>query len=466
MHNSKPKRNVPGKMLANTTKRVVTNLMNMKKASTLLLTVALTFTLAACGGNNANNGNAGSGAANNPPAENTTNNGGNATAEEEEIVPEDGAKLIVWDSGDQKAFVEEAGAAFTEKYGVPVEFVEVGADKSVERMTTDGPAGVGGDVFAAVHDRTGSAVSAGLILPNDLFEAETMDNSYETATQAITVDGMLYGFPKSVETIAVFYNKDLIQEVPATWDGVKEFAATYNDPKNNKWAYMWELGNGYWSYGFFGGYGAYVFGSNGTDKNDIGMNTPEAVEAGKFYQSLRDTVLPLKTSDITGDIKKSLFEEGKLAMNVSGPWDTGSLKEKITNLGVAPFPTLPNGQPMKPFSGIKAYYVNAFTPYPDAAKLFAHFITSAEWQLKNYELSGNLPADKNAAADERIANDPIAAGFLKQFENSVPMPAIPEMVQYWNTVDATLAAMWNDKVDPQVALDDMVAKMKANMGTQ
>ncbi|WP_263280397.1 hypothetical protein [Paenibacillus darwinianus] len=40
-------------------------------------------------------------------------------------------------------------------------------------------------------------------------------------------------------------------------------------------------------------------------------------------------------------------------MNASGPWDTGSLKESIKNLGVAPYPTLPNVQPMKPFSGVK-----------------------------------------------------------------------------------------------------------------
>ncbi|WP_051588051.1 hypothetical protein [Paenibacillus darwinianus] len=68
------------------------------------------------------------------------------------------------------------------------------------------------------------------------------------------------------------------------------------------------------------------------------------------------------------------------------------------------------------------------------------------------------------AEDEKIKNDPIATGFLKQFENSVPMPSVPEMVQYWNTVDATLGAMWNDGTDPQKALDDMVNKMKTNMG--
>ncbi|PZD95890.1 maltose ABC transporter substrate-binding protein [Paenibacillus sambharensis] len=434
----------------------------VKKTTVMLMALVLVFTLAACGGNSTNNGgNQGA----NQPANQVPNNGGASSEEaiEEELVPEEGAKLIVWDSGDQKAFVEEAAKAFTAEYGVPVEFTEVGADKSVERMTTDGPAKVGADVFAAVHDRTGSAVSAGLILPNDWFELETKESAYETAIEAVSVNGMLYGYPKSVETTAVFYNKDLIAEVPATWDGVIEFAKEFNDPKNNKWSYMWELGNGYWSYSFFGGYGAYVFGDNGTNPDDIGMNSPEAVEAGKFYQSLRSSVLPLQTSDITGDIKKSLFESGKLAMNVSGPWDTGSLKEKVANLGVAPYPTLPNGQPMKPFSGVKAYYVNAFTPYPDAAKLFAHFITSAEWQKKNFEMTGNLPADKTLAEDEVIKNDPIASGFLKQFENSVPMPSIPEMVQYWNTIDATLAAMWNDGIDPQKALDDMVSKMKQNM---
>lgn len=426
--------------------------MKLKQTSTVVLSSLLAVSLAACSSNTkpvATPADA--------PKDNKT-----AAPATEELKPEPGAKLVVWDGGDQKAFVEEVAKAFKAKYNVDVTFTEVGADKSVSQMITDGPAGVGADVFAAVHDRVGSAVGAGILLPNDFFEADAKKESFDTAIKALSDKGVLYGYPKAVETTAVYYNKDIIKEVPKTWDELIKFAQGYNDPKNNKFAYMWEAGNGYWSYGFFGGYGTYVFGKDGTDAKDIGLNNDKAVEAAKFFQSLK-TILPLKTSDINGDIKKSLFEQKKLAMNVSGPWDKESLKKVIPNLGVAPYPTLANGKPMMPFSGVKGYFVSANSKYPKAARLFARMATSAEFQKKNYELSGLLPANKTLAEDPAIKNDPITIGFLKQFENSVPMPSIPEMAQYWAPMEAALGSLWNDNKDPKATMDNLVKQMKDNI---
>jgi len=385
-------------------------------------------------------------------------------ADQQEMVPEEGAKLTVWDSGDQKAFIEEAAKAFKEKYNVEVSFAEVGPDKSMGQMVTDGPAGVGGDVFAGVHDQIGQGVSAGVVLPNDWFEEDTKSRNSEIAIKALTYDNMLYGYPKSVETTAVFYNKDLIKEVPKDWNGVVDFANTFNDTKANKFAIMWEVGNGYYVFPFIGGYGSYVFGSDGTDAKDIGLNNPAAVEAVTFIQGL-NKILPLKTSDINADIKKSLFTSNKLAMNISGPWDTGSLKESVKNIGVGMYPNLPNGKPMTPFSGVKAYFVNAYTKYPNASKMFADFITSEEWQTKNFEMNGALPSNTKAAASKQVQSDPIATVFLKQFENSVPMPSIPAMAQFWSPMEAAMSSVWNDNKDPKAALDNLVAQMKSNIET-
>ncbi|MCM3784680.1 maltose ABC transporter substrate-binding protein [Neobacillus mesonae] len=424
-----------------------------KKFSFMTLSLAMTVFLAACGsGNNA--------PAESEPAPDTEA----PPAELEELLPEEGAALTVWDGGDQKGFIEEVAKAFEEKYGVKVSFTELGADKAMSQMVTDGPAGVGADVFAGVHDQTGQGVTAGVIMPNDWFEEDTRARNSEVAVNALTYDGILYGYPKSVETTAVFYNKDLIDAVPADWDGVKEFAGTFNDTKNNKFAIMWDVGNGYSSFPFYGGYGAYVFGSDGTDPTDIGLNSEQGVEAAAFLQSLKD-ILPLNSSNINGDIRKSLFTEGKLAMNVSGPWDVGSLKEGVQNLGVGVYPNLPNGEPMKPFSGVKSYFVNAYTKYPNASKLFADFITNAENQTKNFEMTGALPANTEAAESDAVKSDEIASAFLTQFENSVPMPSIPAMAQFWSPMEAALSELWNNGADPKTTMDKVVDQMKSNIQT-
>jgi len=385
-------------------------------------------------------------------------------AGEEELLPEEGAVLKVWDSGDQKEFIEDRAAAFEKEYGVKIEFSELGADKAMSQMVTDGPAGVGADVFTGLHDQVGQGQASGILMPNDWFEEETRADNSELAVNALTYDGILYGYPKSVETTAVFYNKDLIDEVPADWDGVKKFAETYNDQAANKYAIMWEVANGYYAFPFFGGYGSYIFGQDGTDPTDIGLNNEQGIEAATFIQSLHD-ILPLKTSDINGDIKKSLFGDDKLVMNVSGPWDVASLKESTPNLAVSLYPKLPNGKDMTPFSGIKAYYVSAYTKYPNAAKLWARFASSADSQQKNFEMTGALPSNKEASASDVVKNDPISTVFLQQFEKSVPMPSIPAIAQYWSPMEAAISTIWNDGKDPKAAMDNMVSQMESNITT-
>lgn len=438
----------------------------MKKVyASTLLTMALL--LSACGANNGNNGGSDASSSPSSSAPAATESASSAPSEqagEEEYAPEEGAKLVVWYSASEKALIDEAAKAFKEKYGIDIEYQDVGPDKSIEKMITDAPAGVGADVFLAVHDRLGSAVQAGVVLPNDLHEEESKANNSDKSVEAWSIDGQLYGYPMSVETTAVFYNKDLFAdsngEVPKDWNGVIEFAKKFNDAKAQKYAYMWEVGNGYWSWGFFGGYDGYVFGKDGTDASDIGLNSAGSVEAAKFFGSLKDQILPITAADIKADIKTSLFNEGKLAMNVSGPWQTGEFKKSVANLGVMEYPTLPNGKPMMPFSGVKGFLVNAYSQYPIAAKLFAELVSSEEFQAKNFELFGSLPSNKNVAASDKVSGDPFASVFLKQFDNSTPMPKIAEMNAFWSTHEAALASLWNDKADPQATMDDWAKKVK------
>lgn len=196
-------------------------MLERSKWLSLLACVMLVFALAACnsGGSN-NDGNGG----NSAPA---THAPGGETAEEggmDELVPEKGAKLVVWEAQEQQAFMQEVGKAFEEKYGVPVSVEVVAGGDQGARLTTDGPSKTAADVLTMPHDQIGLAVKAGLLLPNEVFEEETRANNVETAVTASSYGNMLYGYPKSVETYAMFYNKDILPEPPKTWDEILAFA--------------------------------------------------------------------------------------------------------------------------------------------------------------------------------------------------------------------------------------------------
>ena len=434
----------------------------MKKILTLCL-LGVMLLVTACG----NNG--GNAPANTPTAQPATTNNAPAedpaTDETPELTPEEGATLLVWESIEERPFVEAIAKEFTEKYGIPVKFEEVGAGDQVNKLVSDGPAGLGADVVLFPHDNLGKAVQAGLVLPNDFYEEGTKEANSEIAVNAVTYGGTLYGYPRSVETYALFYNKDLVSEVPTTFEQIVEFASTFNDPAKNKYTLMWEVGNFYFNYPFVST-GGYVYGDNGQNKDDIGLNTAGAIEGMAYYGSLKDKLLPMNSGDLTYDIKKGFFTGGTLAMDINGPWTIGDYRASGINFGVAKLPDI-NGQPASSFSGIKAWYVNSFTKYPQAARLFAHFTSTKEAQLKDFEITGALPANKEAANDPAISGDEIVKGFLEQFEQSTPMPAIPEMGNVWSPIAAAFSEVWNNGADAKTVLDNAVQQIKdANNGAQ
>jgi arabinogalactan oligomer/maltooligosaccharide transport system substrate-binding protein len=440
----------------------------VKKVLSLLLVFVLVFTMAAC---SSADKEAAQPAPETPkseePAEELKSE--EPAAEEpaaEEPQLEKDATLIVWDSGgDEAKWTQFVAEEFTKKFNIPVTIEEVGHTDAPGKLKTDGPAGLGGDVFSAPHDHAGSMAASGLILENfwpDEYNKEFM----QAATMGTTVDGVLYGYPTAIETYALFYNKDLVKQVPATMEELIAQSKEFTNKAENKYGFMMDVANFYFAYAFIGGHGGYVFGNNNTDANDLGLNNEGAVKAGELMLRLKKEILPLKVEDITYDVKQSLFNEGKLLFNVDGPWAVKGHRDAGVNFGVAPLPKLENGKVPTSFSGIKGFYVNAYTKYPEAASAYAKFATSEEMLLKRFEMTGQLPPRTVLLENEQVKNDEIAAAFLTQASYAVPMPNIPQMPAVWAPMGAALAAIWNEQAAPKAALDAAVLQIRDAMKLQ
>ncbi|MFE4710422.1 extracellular solute-binding protein [Paenibacillus sp. NPDC056722] len=440
--------------------------MKLKKLMVLTAACSMVLSITACGSNTANNG--GNAAATNAPADNGgANNAGtdSGNAAAGDIVPEDGASLIVWESKEERPFTEEIAKQFTAKYNVPVKIEEVAGPDQVTKLTQDGPSGLAADVINIPHDNLGKAASASLVLPNDIFAEQTKADNTEASIVGSTFEGELYGYPRAAETYALYYNKSLVKEAPKSFDDVLAFSKTFTDKSKNKYGIMWEVGNLYYNYLFIASTGGYLFGDNGTNKDDIGLNNEGAIEGLNTFAKLKEA-LPIKSGDINADIKRSLFNSGDVAMDITGPWELAGYKEALgDNLGIAPVPTVA-GKTAVTFSGIKIYAVNSFSQYPNAAKLYAHFATSKESQLELNKIIGSVPTNKEALEDPQIKDDPYVSAFAEQAKNSQPMPSIPEMGNVWSPVNAALPEIWDKDVDPKVAMDKAVQQIKdLNNGT-
>ncbi|MFD2672326.1 sugar ABC transporter substrate-binding protein [Marinicrinis sediminis] len=430
-------------------------MIGRKSLGLLLMCVLLIWSMAACSNNE--NGES----ASNEQNENVSTSNGAENAEaspDEEAVLEappieEDASLIVWDNGGSDLeWAQFVAEKFTDEYGIPVEVQEVSQSDAPTKLQTDGPAGLGADVFLAPHDQIGSLVASGLILEN-FYAEEYRENFLEASVIGTTMEGVLYGYPTAIDTYALIYNKDLVETPPATMDELIEQAKAFNDLANDRYGFMMEVGNLYFLHGFIAGYGGYVFGDNNTNKDDIGLNNEGTVQAAKLMQRIHEEILPLKNEDINYGLKETLFTEGKLMFDINGPWAIAALKESGVSFGVAPLPKLDNGKQPISFSGVRAYYVNAYSEYPEAASLYAKFATSEDMLLKKYELSGQLPPRKSLLENEQIKSDEIASGFLAQASSAVPMPNIPQMSVVWDPVGNAFATLWNEQSDPKPLLD-------------
>ncbi len=420
----------------------------MKRLLNVMLVVVLVLSIAAC-----SSGNNDTGGGNTPAS-------GEQPSADQQLTPEEGAELLVWESeGLEGEWLQYVGEQFEKEYGIPVKYEAVTHADAPGKLQTDGPAGLGADVFAAPHDHLGSMISSGLILENS-FPEEYNNEFLRASIDGTTYDGTLYGFPTAIETYALFYNKDLVKKVPETFDEMIEQAKALTNVQENKYGFMMEAANFYYIYSFMGGYGGYVFGENNTNPEEIGLNSEGAVKGAKLLQRLHNEVLPLKIEDITYDVKNSLFDEGKLAFDINGPWAVAGHRDAGVNFGVAPLPKLDNGKSPTSFSGIRALYINSYTKYPVASTLFAQFATSEEMLLKRFEITGQIPPRTSLLENETIKNDEISAAFLEQAQHAVPMPNIPEMVGVWEPMAAALTTIWNDNADPQQALDNAVTQLK------
>ncbi|MXD03684.1 extracellular solute-binding protein, partial [Escherichia coli] len=80
-------------------------------------------------------------------------------------------------------------------------------------------------------------------------------------------------------------------------------------------------------------------------------------------------------------VLRGLFNEGKVAAVIDGPWSIQGYIDSGINFGVTRIPTLDGHQP-RTFSTVRLAVVSSFTEYPHAAELFADYLTTDKMLMK------------------------------------------------------------------------------------
>lgn len=367
-------------------------------------------------------------------------------------------RLLVWINGD-KGYngLQKVGDAFTAATGVPV--VVQHPEGAPDKFSAAAAAGKGPDIFCWPHDRVGEWAKSGLIVP--VRPPRRIREAIEDSSwKAFTYRGQVWGYPIAIEAVGLIYNRQLVKTPPATFEEV--IALDRRLAAQGRKAILWDYNKSFFTWGLLAGPGGYVFGrqaSGDYDPRQVGVNSQGAVLGAQMLERLiREGVMPRGARYAEMEAQ---FNQGKVAMMISGPWAWDNARKSRIDFGVAPIPQVVPGQPSKPFVGVLGCMITAPSRIKDIARLFLEEFVLEVQGLKTISADVPLGTPANKAYYAELADDPAIRATMANALAGEPIPNIPETQRFFPAVDAALEAITQGRQSPRDALNGAAARMLA-----
>ena len=361
------------------------------------------------------------------------------------------SKLVIWTNMSVEVdTIQQYADEWGEQNGYEVEVIH--QSPSVQQFAQAVKSSSGPDAVVGIpNDQLADYVNAGLTaeVPQNLY---TDSDFSDAAIPACYVDGKRYAAPLSVETTALFYNTDMVSEIPATWEELVEQAV-------DNGGVQFDATSIYYDLGFVRACGGYIFDykDGAYDTSDIGLANEGSVEAYGFINDLCNQY-NLLTADVTADIARSNFQNGKCAYYIGGPWDIDGFTSAGTPFAISEMPTF-NGQPFVTPVGTQVSFVSNSSNNQEQAWNFIQYLIE-NGALGMYESGDRIPAKLADQQLDEIQSNEYTQAFIAQIQNGEPMPTVSEMGQLWTIHTNNIRSMWAGEQTPQEATDNMVTQLK------
>jgi maltose-binding protein MalE len=278
---------------------------------------------------------------------------------------------------------------------------------------------------------------------SQLADQELLASINKAALAQLEYKQALIGLPEAFRRgVVMFRNKDIIPESPQTFEELIEMATRANQG---------EVVGADFDIGFyFSGAHLTACGGRLIDENgDPAFNNPAGVCWLNLLRSFKDSGLLIEYNT---DNDVNLFKAGRLGLLIDGSEKITNLAEAIgqENLAVDPWPATEHGH-LSGFVETEAIYLNpnAEADVLQAAWTFMEYFLSPESQaiLADPTKAARLPTVKNVQIRDRLMRETVFA-----FEESTPLPVLPEMNAYWVAMEAALQSILIEGTDPADAL--------------
>lgn len=373
--------------------------------------------------------------------------------------------VTLWVDTQRAPALKDLAAQFKKDTGVEIKLVLKDFATADQDFISQVPTGKGPDIIVSPHNVLGAYVKNGVVAPLEL--GDKAKDYADTAIQAVTYEGNVYGVPYSIENIALLRNKKLVPDASQTFDEVIAKGKASVASKAAKYPFLVGLdpkqGDPYHLYPLQTSFGSTVFAQNsdGTfDASKLTLGDPAGV---KFATALKQWGAEgILNANITGDIALDAFTKGESPYYLTGPWNVPAIKDAGIDYAIDPLPSA-GGQPARPFLGVNAFFVSSKSQNKVAAtKFLVDYIGSEAGQKALYEAGGRPPA-LTSVYDSLAAQDPDIKAFGDIGRDATPMPAIPQMASVWADWGTAELALIKGDGDPATVWNTAVANIQAKL---
>jgi multiple sugar transport system substrate-binding protein len=378
----------------------------MKKLLSLILALAMTFSLAACGSSSG-----AADASNNKEATSSTA----ASESGETAYTTDELLVDIWDS-NQLAGLQQIADEWSETSGVQVKINVISWDEYWTLLEAGVSGGELPDVFWMHINEAEKYMDADVLLNLDDYIAadETTDlsNYYEGIVDIYSHNGSQYALPKDHDTIALLYNKDIFDKYNVdyptndwTWDDYAAAAAAITEAGKADGVYGTAMNTNDGQDGWYN----LIYDFGGTlisdDKKTSGMDDPNTIAAMTW---LAENLFPsMPDQNLMADTDPDqMFLSGLVGMMLQGSWmvNTFYTAENSSSYAWAEIPyydangngTADEGERCSMYNGL-GWAADASTEDPQAAYDLIAAFCSKEGQTEQSELGVTMAAYKGCS---------------------------------------------------------------------
>jgi multiple sugar transport system substrate-binding protein len=280
-----------------------------------------------------------------------------------------------------------------EELGIEVETSIQPADYQ-NMLYTMFAAGVAPDIFHMGTFDFPMYLSQGFLVPLDgaMAAGFNRDEFIETAINAFTSGGSMYGIPRDFSTLALFYNANIFDQFGVaaptddwTWTELEETGWSISKNAFSVTANPYH-------------FAVFVFQNGGQimneDFSDTLIDSPEAIEAGNFYIGARLNGWAVLPEDMGVSSQSEVFGRGEIAMVLEGAWLRSYLTTQFPDLRYgAVHPPANKNEGNLLFS--TAYAVSSSSNNGEMATALIASLTSEEKQIEVLKSGLAVPARKS-----------------------------------------------------------------------